>query len=77
MTSNQTDQSIPHQHAIIRASDDPAKRDLELRCWLCEYEAFSADPNAETTPLCDVEHDDNLEMLMSVFREHYEQTHVK
>lgn len=67
--------TIPYEHAIIRASDDPAKRDLELWCWLCEHEALSADSNAETILLCDVEHDDNLDILMALFRDHYIETH--
>jgi hypothetical protein len=50
-------------NADIRASDDPAKPCLELRCQICR------------TLLCDVEDDDNLAALSNVAAAHQQACH--
>lgn len=51
------------EYLEARASDDPAKRDLELTCTMCG------------AVLCDIEHGDTLSVLMSMGREHMASAH--
>lgn len=64
-----TTTAIPYEQAECVASTDPAKRDLELICLLC--------PEGDDPVLCDVESGDGLDVLMSVFSDHWNQTHKK
>ncbi|SIH34610.1 Uncharacterised protein [Mycobacteroides abscessus subsp. abscessus] len=50
--------SVELSRVVLRCSTDPVKTDLEMICELCEGH------------LCDVQHEDTLDVLVSVATEH-------